>query len=144
MITGLDEIGFTEFFDNMLTNILYEHNKYEDFYYIGEQAFRRRLGLGVTKFYEWKRLGRFEKAMQTRGSKRTKYHKYFNVYTNKIEVPELKRLPIQPKTKRRKDNGKKAAKAATPQSSSQEGDKSLQTDSGSETPTQKEQVKQSD
>ena len=114
-MTVLEELELVKHLDNMVTNILHDHNKYFEEYYINEQAFRRRIGLGVTKFYEWKKAGRFEKAMHpaTRGSKRVFYHKYFNVYRNQIELPELRRLPIEPKHRRNK-NGKKAA---NPQSS---------------------------
>ncbi|MDR2555256.1 MAG: hypothetical protein LBC64_07495 [Fibromonadaceae bacterium] len=59
-----------------------------DEYYINEKEFMELIGLSTTKFYELKKQGCFKKAMYVHDGI-LKYHKYFDVFTNKIELPEL-------------------------------------------------------
>jgi hypothetical protein len=118
--TDIDAIVYL---DNIVTNFRYESERYTDRYYVDEQTFRRRLGLGLTKFYEMKKRGEFELAMRsdTRGSKRVKYHILFNYKTQRIELEGQKRLPIEQPKHRRNRNGKKAANQQSPQQKSEQG-----------------------
>ncbi|MDR2555257.1 MAG: hypothetical protein LBC64_07500 [Fibromonadaceae bacterium] len=88
---------FLSFLDNLLTE--HFNNLIKEDYYVKEKEFFKLLCMGKTKFYKLKKQGKFKRAMLlTKTSKRIMYHKYFNMFTNKIELPGLDRLPIeQPK-----------------------------------------------
>jgi len=89
---------FLSVFDNLLTNLLTTHfNKAMiDNCYISEKAFIKLMGLQYNRFYELKKQGRFKNAMRlTETGKRAMYHKYFNRFTNKIELPGLDRPIIK-------------------------------------------------
>jgi len=80
-------------FVNEIITGWFHNQKYFDEFYIDEQEFRDLIGLGDTQFYDLKALGCFDKAMHPATKKRTgkkgvKYHKWFNLYTQKIELPE--------------------------------------------------------
>jgi hypothetical protein len=93
----------------MLTNILSHHEKYLSNYYVSESEYRNILGIGTTRFWQLKRQGKLEKAIQSpsRGFKHKRYHRYFNPITQRIELPELKRSPIN-QTDKKHSQGKDA------------------------------------
>jgi hypothetical protein len=104
----LDEIEIVKEIDKMITDIISNYEKYRDEYYVCERDYRRLLGIGTTKFWELKKLGRFEKGSHpaTRGGQHRLYHRYFNPGSQRIELPELRRLPIEHPKHRRKRHGK--------------------------------------
>jgi len=113
---ALSEIEIVKHLDNMVTEILSNHSKYLYEYYVDERTFMDHLGIRPTKFYELKKLGRFEKAMHptSRGSKRVLYHKFFNFYSQRIEFPELRRLPVEKPKQKRNRQKKEEAVICTP------------------------------
>jgi len=74
--------------EKVLTEYLHSP-KYLDEYYIKEEEFKELVGLAHNEFYAWKKQGKFNKAMYpaTIGGKRIRYHRWFNVYKQKIELP---------------------------------------------------------
>jgi hypothetical protein len=111
----LDQIEGVKYLDHMITEVLHQHAKFKEEYYVSEKEYRRILGIGNTKFYELKALGKFEKGIlpASRGSKRCLYHRHFNYFAGEVQLPGLTRLPIQqPKTKRRPKNGKENSQNA--------------------------------
>jgi DNA-binding transcriptional regulator YiaG len=88
-------------------SVLTEHihsTKYLDEYYINEKDFSELIGFTSKKFSDWKEQGRFNKAMHpaTIGGKDeyVKYHRWFNVYKQEIEIPEQPNIePPKPEYK---------------------------------------------
>jgi hypothetical protein len=73
--------------------------------YIKEDEYRRQIGMGRTNFYHLKKLGRFNAGTHpaTLGCKKRLIHKFYNVYSSRIEIPGLDYMePItQPKRRGR-------------------------------------------
>ena len=116
-----DQIEAVKALDHIITEVLHQHAKFREEYYISEKEYRSSLGIGTTKFYELKAQGKFEKGIlpASRGSKRCLYHRHFNYFAGEVQLPGLRRLPIEhPKTTkpRRAKHGKENrqnAKAST-------------------------------
>jgi len=80
--------------------------------YISENEYRQKVGLSRSRFYELRKLGRFENGYHpaSKGCRKRKIHQCFNMHTGRIEAPSLDcSTPVIPMRKPRKSSGKKAA-----------------------------------
>jgi len=91
---------------------LFELLSNTDDMYISENDYRQQIGLSRSRFFDLRKLGRFENGYHpaSKGCRKRKIHKYFNMHSGRIEIPGLDCSdPIIPMRKPRKSNGKKAA-----------------------------------
>jgi hypothetical protein len=58
--------------------------------YIKSEAYRRQIKMSKTQFNYLKKTGRFDAGTHpaTLGSRRIRIHKFFNMHSQKIELPE--------------------------------------------------------
>jgi len=82
--------------------------------YISEESYRQQIGISRSRFFELRKLGRFENGYlpASRGCRKRKIHRHFNMHSGRIEIPGLDCsepiVPMRKPRKPRKSNVKKA------------------------------------